>query len=325
MRGDYQRSIWLPESRHREGQYLADTFSGTLQDTTTSGPLDSEPSRRRRLWQAALGLSILIVALAVFAWQQGGDGDSDGPLNAIAEAAERTQREPGGRATLEAIVSSPVRSESFTMTGQMVFNDETGRSRAVLMVPDPESDSSVEMQFVGDGTMLYVRSSLLGSLPDGSEWMAVDLSLGQELKMPLPTSGDATGELELLEEVTGDVQKLGREDVRGVPTTRYRGTVGVSENAEWLRDAGAEDLASYIEEEGTPLQVEAWVDADGRIRRMRVVQSQPREEGEGTITVDMRIDFVAFGIVPEIDVPESSEVFDATALAQDELGLSKDD
>jgi hypothetical protein len=61
---------------------------------TTSAPLDSEPSRGRRgrrYWQALTGLSILIVALAVFAVRQG-DGDGDGPLNAIAAAAERTQR-----------------------------------------------------------------------------------------------------------------------------------------------------------------------------------------------------------------------------------------
>jgi hypothetical protein len=67
----------------------------------------------------------------VFAWQQG-DGDGDGPLNAIAEAAERTQGEPGGRAAMRAIASSPTGSGSFTMTGKMVFNDETGRSRGVF-------------------------------------------------------------------------------------------------------------------------------------------------------------------------------------------------
>lgn len=260
----------------------------------------------------------------MFAWPQGGDGDGDGPLNAIAAAAERTQGEPGGRATMQAVVSSP-RSEPFTITGQTVFDAETGRSRAVMKMPNPESGGSVEMQVVGDGTVMYMRSSLFGSLPGGREWMALDLSFGQELAMPLPTNGDAKGELELLEAATGDVQKLGKEDVRGVPTTRYRGTVGVSEQTERLREEGAEDLAPYIEENGAPLQVEAWIDADGLVRRMRLVQSQPREGGEGSMTIDMRMDFFGFGVVPEIDVPEPSEVFDATALAQDELGLSNDD
>ncbi len=40
---------------------------------------------------------------------------------------------------------------------------------------------------------------------------------------------------------------------------------------------------------------------------------------------DMRMDFFDFGAVPLIDVPGSSEVFDATAMVQDELGTSSDD
>lgn len=35
----------------------------------------------------------------------------------------------------------------------------------------------------------------------------------------------------------------------------------------------------------------------------------------------MRMDFFDFGIAPEIDVPDPDEVFDATTLVQDELGL----
>jgi hypothetical protein len=40
------------------------------------------------------------------------------------------------------------------------------------------------------------------------------------------------------------------------------------------------------------------------------------------MATDMRMDFLDFGNVPEIDVPEPSEVFDATALAREELGIS---
>jgi hypothetical protein len=306
-----------------DGEDLADTFSGTLGGTTTSRSPKGGPSRRRRLWQAVTGLFILAVALAVLAWQQGGDGDSAGPLNAIAEAAERTQGEPGGHATMRAIVSSPERS--FTIRGRMVFDDETGRNRAVLTMPDPRSEGSVELEAIGDGTTMYMRSDLFGSLPGGSEWMAFDMSLGQELNTPIPANGNAQGELELLEEVSGDVQKLGREDVRGVPTTRYRGTIGASENAERLREEGADDLASYVEKKGEPLRIEAWIDADGLVRRMRFVKTEPREGGKGPTTTDMRMDFVDFGLVPEIDVPESSEVFDATSLVEDEISLASDE
>jgi hypothetical protein len=282
----------------------------------------SEPARRPRLWRALIGLSILIVVFAVFAWQQGDDNGSGGPLNAIAKAAERTQHEPGGRATMRAVVSSPTRPAPFTMTGQMVFDAES-RARAVITVPRSEGGDPLEMEAVTDGSVMYMRSSQFDPLPDGRKWIGLDLSLG-ELDTPLPANVDAKGELALLEAMTGKVQKLGKEDVRGVPTTHCRGTVGVSENAERLREEGAEGLASYIEEEGTPFQVEAWIDADGLVRRMQFVHSQPSEEGKGSTTIDMRMDFFDFGIKPEIDVPESSEAFDATALARNKLGLPDD-
>jgi hypothetical protein len=291
-----------------------------MQDTKTSGSMQNGPGRRRRLWQVLIGLSILVIAFAIFVWQQGDDGRHVGPLNAIAEAAQRTQSEPGGRAEMRTVVSSPTRPAPLTITGQVVF-DADGRSRMVMTVPQVNGDDPVKMEVVTDGAVMYMRSSQFGSLPDGSGWMALDLaSFGEEPDAPLPASGDAKGELALLEAVTGKVQKLGKEDVRGVPTTRYRGTVDASENAERLREEGAEDLASGVEE-GDPLQVEAWIDAKGLVRRMRFVHSQPEEKGKGSTTMDMTMDFFDFGITPEIDVPDQDEVFDATAQTREKLGF----
>ncbi len=58
---------------------------------------------------------------------------------------------------------------------------------------------------------------------------------------------------------------------------------------------------------------------------MRLVNSRPSDKGDGPVTTDMRMDFIDFGIEPEIEVPDSSEVFDATELARDKAGLSADE
>jgi hypothetical protein len=307
-------------SREQPHGYLGDTFAVTLKDRATSGSHHSQPPRRRRrFWPVVAGLFVLAVALAMFAWPQGGDGGSGGLLNAIAKAAERTQREPGGRAAMHATVSSPDRS--YTMTGGMVFDTQTGRSRVVLTMPDPNSSGSVKVQAVIDGTVMYIQLGNLGSLPGGAEWMSLDFSsFGLEKDSPLPSNGDAMGELELLEAATGGVRKLGTEDVRGVPTTRYRGTVGVGEQAKHLREEGAEEgFTSYAEENGTPLQIDAWIDTKGLVRRMKYVKTDPAKDGKGPTTMDMRVDFLKFGDVPEIEVPDSSEVFDGTDLAKSEI------
>lgn len=163
---------WSRENPH---EYLGDTFTIALRDRATSGSHHSWPSRRqRRFWPVVAGLFVLAVALAMFAWQQGGDGGSGGLLNAIAKAAERTRREPGGRAAMHTTVSSPDRS--YTMTGGVVFDTQTGRSRVVLTMPDPNSSGSVTMQAVIDGTVMYIQLGKLGSLPGGAEWMSLDFS-----------------------------------------------------------------------------------------------------------------------------------------------------
>ncbi|MGN6587015.1 MAG: hypothetical protein ACTHKT_06010 [Solirubrobacterales bacterium] len=219
---------------------------------------------------------------------------------------------------MRAVVTEPGRSEPLIMTGRMVY-DAAGIARGTVTAPDPESHGSVKFEYVQDGTKMYIRSSRFGTLPEGRDWMGLDLSFGEGLDSSLPAGGDAKGELELLEQATGGVDKLGRENVRGVSTTRYRGTISPSESAKRWREEGVEKSASYVEKRGVPLQVEAWIDAKGLVRRMRVVQLRPNEGGKGPTSMDMRIDFFDFGFEPEIEVPDSSEVFDATSLAEEQL------
>lgn len=289
-----------------------------MEDAITPKPT----GRRGRRWWAVAVVSIVVLGLGAFALLLGGVGGSDGSLNAIAAAAVRTQEEPGTRAAMHVIVSSP-KTGTFTMTGHMVSNAEE-RSRGVLTMPPSDSHDSMKLEMVMDGDFMYLRSSRFGTLPGGREWMGLDLSFGHGQEDPLPAGGDPKGELAILEAMTGGVQKLGRANVRGVPTTHYRGTTSISERAEELRDDGEDGLASRIEEEDAPLQVEAWIDAKGLIRRMRIVRAQAQGGGGESQTTDMRIDFIDFGVDPEIDVPASDEVFDATDLAHEELESPSD-
>lgn len=123
--------------------------------------------------------------------------------------------------------------------------------------------------------------------------MKFDFSSGEASDSPIPSTGDATEGLTLLNSVD-NVEKLGSEEVRGVPAIRYRGTTG------------------HVDK---PLHVEAWIDGDGRIVRMRLVNSPGRGKGASP-RIDMTTTFFDFGPVPAIKVPDPSEVFDATALAE---------
>jgi hypothetical protein len=232
-------------------RYLFDT----LQDTATYGSPSGGSTRHRRRWRLAGVLVVVIAALGVFAWQQGDDGGGGGPLNAIAAAAEKTQQEPGGRAAMHSIVTVSGRSAPFTMTGRIVFNAEN-HTRGVITSPHTVSGGPMKLEVVGDGTTMYMRSDKFGSLPDGAKWMSLDLSLGDETDPTTLPEVDAKGELALLEGVD-NAQKLGKEDVRGVSTTHYRGALSVADQVERMRDQGEDNIASVTEGDGGPTRVDA--------------------------------------------------------------------
>jgi outer membrane lipoprotein-sorting protein len=264
-------------------------------------------------------LTVLVAAFAVLALQQGGEDGGGGPLNAIAQAAEKTQGVSGGRASVQGVVSKPG-SGTIPMRGQMVFNDED-RSRTVLTMSPPDSGKTFHMNMISDGTTVYMSSPVFHSLPDGAKWIGLDLdfALEEETESLAPAQPDAEGQLELLESAGDDVRELGKEDVRGVPTTRYRGTVPVTDQAERMRDLGADELAEGFEEDGSPAEVEVWVDAKDLVRRMRIVQTTVQVDSGETMTTKMQMEFFDFGLDPQIDAPDSSEVFDATSLAEETL------
>ena len=127
---------------------------------------------------------------------------------------------------------------------------------------------------------LYVRfSGLAGLLPGlatgGRDWLGVDLGAdGDALREYLDLGeGDPTRLLETLE-AAGAFDEVGSESVRGVETTRYRGTVASS-------------------------QVEVWVGADGLVRRVTV------SDGEGT---DVELELFDFGADVEVERPPADEV-----------------
>ena len=244
---------------------------------------------RSALRWAAFGALVLLVVVGIFVWQQSGGGD--GSLNAVAEAAEKTEHEPGGHTVMRGLITG-ADGEQVPMTGRMV-TDEAGDIGGVIHFPNPKTGEQITMRMVQVGSMMYMSSSLFGSLPGGAKWMGLDLSSAEASAAPVPTSDSAKEGLQLLKGID-NVEKVGQEDVRGTPATRYRGTSGP----------------------GDKLHVEAWIDGDGRILRMSLGSSSSDDGGQGASNIDMTTEFLDFGPVPPVEVPDSSEVFDATSLAE---------
>lgn len=275
--------------------------------------------RRLRAGIAVLSLLlILVVANALL------HSDED-PLNPIAAAAERTQEQPGARFTMSVVYNSAALRQPMTARGRGAYNSETGLSKATLTVDS--TDGPLTVTSIADDTSFYIGGDKIGGeLPEGKQWMKVEPFLGHSQDELMLSGSGADSSFGALSRVDGDAQRLGRETVDGVPTQRYRAQLSYDAYAALLRDEGKDDLADQMEKIGslinTPPLVEAWVDDQGILRRMRMVMTLPTAPGQPSVTTDMQMNLFDIGARPAIAVPDESRVFDATELVQEQLDAS---
>jgi len=273
----------------------------------------------RRLLRIAVLLSVLLLAVLANAALHGG-GES---FNPIAAAAVRTQAAPGARTTIEAIYTSSALAQPIVAHGSGAYNSRMGRSQTTLEVPTATGTERIVS--VGDPRTVYMRSATISAgLPADRPWLGFQPWLGRSASTALV--GNGTGnQLEMMRAVASDVDAVGEEPVRNVPTRRYRGSIGLDSYSQLLREEGKvasahqyERLAKLMPE---PVEVEAWIDEARMVRRLRVSMTLPAEPGHAPVTVDMRIDLFDFGLAPSVKLPDTEEVFDSTPLVRAELGL----
>jgi hypothetical protein len=106
-------------------------------------------------------------------------------------------------------------------------------------------------------------------------------------------------------------ERIGEEDIRGVPTTHYRGELNVRSRIEadletegW-KSANIERYLESIEE--TRRVIDVWVDSEGRARRVVTTEETPGAD-EGWVTTTEYFDF---GLEAEIQAPPAAEVLES--------------
>ena len=163
------------------------------------------------------------------------------------------------------------------------------RARLDLHFPDAAGGlfpADVEAVYA-DGALYLRLSGLAGLLPGlvsgGRDWLRVDLAADSDVLDEYLDlgGGDPTRLLETLE-AAGAFAEVGSERVRGVETTRYRGSVAST-------------------------RVDVWVGTDALVRRVTV------RDGDGT---NVELELYDFGADLEIERPPSDEVTELGDLLQ---------
>jgi hypothetical protein len=268
-------------------------------------------ARTMRRLVATLSALLLVVALA-------GCGD-DGtavtvdPLAAVLAAPEKTVEAESAKVAID--MTMVAEGQEITLTGEGVMSlTEALGTLTFEMNGIPGAGRAVIEQIV-DGTMLYVRSELFSASGVDTPWVSIDLEeIGEMAGVDVSQLGgqqnDPTQTLAYLEGAADDVEEVGKENVRGVETTHYRATVDLAKAAE---NAGAvtdpEAFEKIIDQIGTEtVDVDVWIDEDGRARRM--AQSMPMNTEQGSVDVDTAMEFFDFGTEVDVEPPPADQVTD---------------
>lgn len=271
-------------------------------------------------------VSLCIVAVAFGGFLLLRRGGSATLLNPIAQAAAVTEESSGGRTSFHGTTRSPSLTDPIEIRGKGVFNGETRRSQATYTVA--AATDEFEMEGVGDGTTMYFKSEQLQPrLPDGDEWAGLDMSLGISSETGFGGNSDPTLQLDVLRAASDEFEVLGKERIRGAETTGYRSTLDPDSYARYLRSKGSTKAARQYElvAERAPstTEIEAWIDGRKLVRRMKAIVTAHDPESGEAISTRMTVDLYAFGISPEIQLPDPDTVYDLTEQVRRKLGLNR--
>jgi hypothetical protein len=274
-------------------------------------------------------VTAVATAATLAACGSGGD-DSVGP-GAIAEAATTTGSVRGAAVSLNATMTAEALGDrKLTFTGGGYQDVKHGAGSYTLdmsKIAEASGQTGIDpaklkMRMIYLPGRMYMHSPLTqGKLPGGKQWLKIDVRRALEAK-GIDTSGlvqqsSPADYLRYLRATSGRVERLGSEQVRGVATTHYRGTVDLRRTPK-LDRRSAERL---IELGGSAtMPTEVWIDQHHLVRRMRIQLSMKMPPNAGAaagqqMKIDETVELYNFGPKPRVVAPPADQVFDATGLA----------
>ena len=137
---------------------------------------------------------------------------------------------------------------------------------------------------------------------------------------------DPAEELKYLRAVSKEVEKTGEDEVRGVPTTRYRAVIDVRKLGELAASEAPPHFRKQTRREATALFEEAgideapmdvWLDGDGLLRKMAMKRAF-EAEGEKART-EMTLELFDFGVSVQVSRPLAAETVEISDLGLPDL------
>jgi hypothetical protein len=277
-------------------------------------------------WIAISGAAVA-VAIALVIVGVGGSGGRTVPPSTVTQAAAATAATRGYRIAVDGVVT--VAGQRIAMKGAGAVDTARRRGSVTYRItgmPGAAAGSRpIRMEQVFEGAVMYMRSPLFAPATGGRDWIKFDTQRIQRAAgTALPGNdiySDPSQMVDQLRAISGDVEEVGRETVRGARTTHYRGTVDLRRYPKLAPPARRAEARAAVERlidlSGTSkIPQEIWIDArlDHRRVRRHVEMKLAAVPGEPTMKMDLTQDLFAFGAPVDVRIPSDDDVKDVTEL-----------
>jgi hypothetical protein len=271
--------------------------------------------------------------------ENGSPGKAEEPtaIETVQVAYKDTAAEGTARTSFEATTTAPAahpqstaRAEpmTFTMRGQGVIDFSGAASSMTMEMPGM---GGFEMRQVENTIYMKVPEEFAAQMSGAKPWMEMDLddvakqqgsvNLGQTQS---GVAQDPTGQFEYLRGVSESVEKVGKEQVRGTQTTRYRVTIDLKKAAAQEGPEAREAYDETIEMLGaSKLPVGVWLDDQNRIRRFAMNLTIPMPENAASPNASLEdaktrtqtvVEYYDFGVPVDVQAPPRDQTMDGSKL-----------
>lgn len=271
------------------------------------------PLSRRALQLAGL-LSLLLVAVIVNSLLRSGSESPFNP-NPVAAAAEKTQEVPGMRVVLTMRIGTES-EPPVNVTGSGAYNSEENLVQFSYRMTSAQNPPLNFDAVLGEGAWYFRYPAFASKMPEGKEWLKFEGLPGQS---DMSKFGEGPQSSLQILAGAGSVQRLGRAQVRGVATTRYRVSMTAAGIVKALHAEGKNELAEEVEstQMSGPSRGEVFIDQHGMLRRMNMT-STVIADGKA-VTTEMHTDLFDFGIHPNVQLPDDSQAYDLSPILEERL------
>jgi hypothetical protein len=252
-------------------------------------------------------------ALLVACGGGGGDGQSEasgGPLDELVQAGAAASAD-SGTSRISVATETTVAGQAVAFVGDGSYDHAAREGALTFSIPgadgQPTSDETIEERLIGDDVYLALPE------PPGVFYR---LALADVATTSLGTSAEPTAALQALDGLD-DVEEEGAAEVRGVPTTRYRGELDVEQAVAGATGTAQQVLAATLgvtEAERVPF--DAHLDDEGRLVRLVLELELPASPATGGREVTSRstLELYDFGTEVDVEVPPAASVLDGAPL-----------